>query len=184
MLLGEEEAIKSFWKHYAGNRLPDRSSPYDLLVCERASMRQRNHFCNLRQAAFDDLDKVVIAHAESGVEENGVNFLRKDMANFVQRCARRIGLGQTWVWIENDRLIFKADVLTYSSQIAYLEAVWTDPQERGKGYATECISELNSILLGRTQAICLLVNRRNKAAHSLYRKTGYAPRASYEVVAP
>jgi uncharacterized protein len=183
MLLGEDSRIERFWKHYAGDCAPARTTHYDLLACGRGSMKAGRRFCNLRKAASDDLDLIVMAHARAGFEENGTNLLRADMPGFVQRCALRIERGQTWVLVEDDRLIFKADVLTYSSQVAYLEAVWVDPQERGKGYGFRCMSELSDRLLEGAASICLLVNRQNEAAQALYKKIGYGPLGSYEVIA-
>jgi predicted GNAT family acetyltransferase len=182
ILLGEKEPMHYFWDCYAQGMRAATWSHYDLFVKQKAPGDAVRPARGIRLATFDDLDLVVTAHAHSGVEENGSNLLREDMAGFVQRCARRLEQSQTWVMIENEKLIFKADVLTYTEQVAYLEAVWVDPDYRGCGLGSRCMSELSLALLERTNAICLLVERRNLAARSVYLKTGFVPLCPYEAI--
>jgi uncharacterized protein len=180
-LLGESDKMNAFWDHY-GERRAAAFVPYDLLVKRGGGPEIKGPICALRQATLNDLDAVVMAHARSGIEETGNNALLEDMAGFVNRCARRIEIGQTWILIDGGKLVFKVDVLTCTPDVAYLEAVWVDPDERDKGYGSRCILELNRILLRHTNAICLLADAQNHAARSLYRKTGYAPVSPYKVI--
>ena len=84
--------------------------------------------------------------------------------------------------IENGKLIFKADIVTDSPEVIYLEGVDVHPEERGKGYGLRCISQLNATLLKRAPSIVLLVNEMNKAAQSFYQKAGYKLIGNYDTI--
>jgi predicted GNAT family acetyltransferase len=84
--------------------------------------------------------------------------------------------------IEQGRLIFKADVVADTRDAAYLEGVYVDPAERGKGYGARCLAQVSRKLLERTQAVCLLVGEDNRVAQGLSRRAGYTVTACYETI--
>ena len=47
------------------------------------------------------------------------------------------------MWVEDGTLMFKADVITDTPEVVYLEGVWVDPSERGNGNGLRCMSQLN-----------------------------------------
>src|SRR6266550_1414992 len=98
------------------------------------------------------------------------------------RKARRIEQGRIWVWMQDDRLVFKADVVAETPQVTYLEGVHVHSEERRRGYGLRCLSSLSSILLGRSESICLTVNEKNKHAAKLYEKAGYQFHSHYETI--
>ncbi|PYT08678.1 MAG: hypothetical protein DMF60_04240, partial [Acidobacteria bacterium] len=128
MLLGEQDQVATFWNYYADG--------------------------GLRLATVEDLDLIVPAHARIAFDESGIDPLQVDPERFRQRCARRIELGQSWVLVEAGRLIFKAEVLSDTPEIIYLEGIWVDPQERGRGIGSRCLSRLNRSFLLRSNAVC------------------------------
>lgn len=182
MLLGEQEKVETFWNYYAERGQVSRLSCRELLMEKRWPIAVEEPVAGLRLATMDELDLVVPAHAQSAFDESGVNPLDTDPEGFRKRCARRIERGQTWVLIEEGKLIFKADVITDTPEVVYLEGVWVDPEARGKGYATRCMSQLTQELLKRTKAVCLLVNEKFQAAQRLYRKSGYRFVSYYDTV--
>jgi hypothetical protein len=116
------------------------------------------------------------------LEENGVNPLQRDPAGFRSRIERRINQGRVWIWVEDGRPIFKADVVGETPQMAYLEGIHVNPQERLKGYGTRCLSQLSSILLERSESICLTVNQRKADAAAFYAKAGFDFHSEYETI--
>ncbi len=121
-------------------------------------------------------------HARTAYEESGINPLDVDPDGFRKRCARRIEQGKTWVWIENGKLIFKAEVVTDSPDVIYLEGVDVHPDERGKGYGLRCISQLTDMFLERTRSVVLLVNEKNRDARRFYEKAGYGLIGYYDTI--
>jgi predicted GNAT family acetyltransferase len=114
--------------------------------------------------------------------ESGLNPLEHDAEGFRLRTARRIEQGRVWVWIEGERLIFKVDIMSETSEMIYLEGVYVHPEERGKGYGLRCMSQMARHLLSRTGTLCLLVNEQNKDAQRFFFKAGYKLRSCYDTI--
>ncbi|HET7288242.1 MAG TPA: GNAT family N-acetyltransferase, partial [Pyrinomonadaceae bacterium] len=105
-----------------------------------------------------------------------------DPLGFRERCLRRIEQGRTWVVVENGELIFKADVISKTAEVIYIEGVWLREDCRHKNLGTRFMSGLMRRLLEDTKSICLLVNEMNEWAHGFYRKCGFHFRATYETI--
>ena len=84
--------------------------------------------------------------------------------------------------IENGKLIFKADVISRTREVSYLEGIWICEERRANGSGLRFMSDLMRRLLEETKSICLLVNETNKPAQSFYRKCGFHFRATYETI--
>ncbi len=115
-------------------------------------------------------------------EEGGISPLQSDPSGFRSRTARRVEKERVWVWIQDNRLVFKADVVGETPEVTYLEGVYVHAEERRKGYGMRCLSQLSSMLLTRTKSICLTVNHRNKNAVAFYSKAGYQFNSHYETI--
>ena len=116
------------------------------------------------------------------VAECGVNPAERDPVGFRVRTARRVELGRVWVWTDAGRLVFKADVLAETPGAIYLEGVHVHPEERGRGYGRRCLSQLGRTLLRDSDAVCLVANEREDAAHNVYRKAGYHFVCHYDTI--
>ncbi len=182
MLLGEQEKVETFWHYYADGGQDARLFCREFLLEQRWPVAVEKETTELRLATIDDLDLIVPAHAQSAFDESGVNPLDVDPEGFRQRCARRIEQGRTWVWVDEGKLMFKAEVITDTPDVVYLEGVWVDPAERGKGHGLRCISQMSRGLLMNTNAVCLLVNEKFQAAQRLYRKAGYKLIGYYDTI--
>ncbi len=84
--------------------------------------------------------------------------------------------------VENGTLIFKADVISRTADVSYLEGIWISEDRRANGSGLRFMSDLMRRLLEETKSICLLVNEANKLAQSFYRKCGFHFRATYETI--
>jgi predicted GNAT family acetyltransferase len=182
LIMAEPEKLNLFWSGYAQNVQRPRGVERDLLLQQRWPVGVDQHVTGLRRATMDDIDEVMLVQAEMALAEGGVNPMEKDPMGFRRRCARRIGLGRTWVLWDEQKLIFKVDIMAETPEATYLEGVWVNPQERGKRYGLRCLSQVGRNLLRRTGSICVLVNENNPTAHAFYRRAGFKQRGSYEVV--
>ena len=181
LIRGESNTINNFWKHYA------RPGQEPRLVCTEKLIELRRPLSDyeaidLRPATVTELDKVLSVNASMACDEGSINPLQCDPAGFRQRTARRIEQGRIWVWIHEGRLIFKADVVAETPQVAYLEGVHVHAEERRRGFGLRCLNQLSSILLTRSQSICLTVNELNHKAAALYEKAGYQSHSNYETI--
>lgn len=182
MLLGEREKVEIFWHFYASGGRAIRLYGRELLLRLDSHRQTQGEAPGLRLATPDDLDLIVPAHAQTVLDESGIDPLSTEPESFRRRCARRIEQGTTWVWTENGRLMFKAEVVTDTSAVVYLEGVWTNPEDRGKGYGTRCLSHLGATLLEHAECVCLLVNEKFQAAQAFYRKLGYEFVSHYDTI--
>lgn len=182
MIMGEKERIADFWGHYAAagrqHRLACREWLYELSW----PIEAREPVADLRRATVDELELVMPVQAELAFAESGINPLHVDPHGFRKRCLRRIEQGRTWVVVEDGKLIFKADVISRTSEVNYLEGIWICEARRANGSGLRFMSDLMRRLLEETRSICLLVNETNKPAQSFYRKCGFHFRATYETI--
>jgi uncharacterized protein len=181
LIRGEQETIHTFWKHYASSGQEPRLICRERLFEQKARMTSEG-VDDLRPATLNDLDKVVAVNASMAFHEGGTSPLQNDPGGFRSRTARRIEQGRIWVWIEDDRLMFKADVVAETPQVTYLEGVHVHIEERRKGYGLRGLASLSSMLLDRTDSICLTVNEKNKNAAKLYEKAGFQFHSHYETI--
>jgi predicted GNAT family acetyltransferase len=182
LMLAEEAVLRKFWHHYCSSEDIEFEDKRYALLKQSWPIEVRDPISGLRKARLADLDLVVLAHAQSGIEETGVNGLEQDPLGFPKRCARRIEKGHTWVWIENGKLIFKVEVLTDTPELIYLESIWIAPEERNKGYGLRCLAQLGREFLKRSSAICLLVQEQNIAARLIYEQAGYKNIGRYQAI--
>ena len=182
MLMGEQEMIERFWKFYAPNGQPKRRLCREVLFELTKQSAQSDEIANLRLAQVSDLSLVVPVHATMAFEESGVNPLEVDPDGFRERCRRRIEKGRTWVLVAQDQLIFKADIISDTSEVVYLEGVYVDPEQRGKGLGSKCLMQLTQTLLNRSTSVSVLVNQERRPAQEFYKKLGFVSRGLYDTI--
>lgn len=182
MIMGEKERVAEFWSHYAEAGRRQRLACREWLFELSWPVEAREPLQGLRPATLAELELVAPVHAELAFAESGVNPLSIDPQGFVRRCRRRIEQGRTWVVVENDSLLFKADVISKTPEVIYLEGIWLRADSRGKNLGTRLMAELMRRLLENSKSVCLLVNERNEWAQGFYRKCGFHLRATYETI--
>jgi GNAT superfamily N-acetyltransferase len=181
MILGEQQKLESFWRHFADEQQTPRRFCRELLY-ELYWPPAQEPLPGLRLATADDLEIVLPVNACMVMAESGVNPMESDPAGFRRRWERRIDQKRVWVWIEQGRLIFNADVMLDTPDCIYLEGIYVDPQERSKGYGLRGLSQLSRYLLARTKSLCLLVNEENVRARNFFEKAGYRQAACYDTI--
>jgi GNAT superfamily N-acetyltransferase len=184
LIRGERKTVSSFWKHYAGAGQEPRLISRELLLEQREPLPLDEPIEELRPATLTILDQVLKVNAAMAFQEAGVSPLHRDPGGFRQRTARRIEQGRVWAWVQEERLMFKADVVGETPQAIYLEGVYVHPEERLKGYGLRGLTQLGSSLLARSKSICLTVNQQNRKALAFYAKAGYQFHSHYETIYP
>ena len=182
-LVGEQSQVKEFLRYYHSSERPvPRFGRRELMFEQKSKQQLEESVPGLRLATPKELELVVEVHAQMALEENGVNPLDLDHNGFRLRCARRIHQDRVWTIVEDDRLVFKADVITDLPGVTYLEGVYVSPERRGNGFGTRCVRQLTNILLNRSKSVCVLVREQNSAAQNCYKNAGYAMREYYETL--
>ena len=182
MIMGEVEQVDGFWNHYAKAGQTLRQASREWLFELRWPIEALPLVPGLQLATLSELDLIVPLQAELAFAESGVNPLQRDPEGFRQRCARRIEQQRTWVWVEAGKIVFKADVVSDTPSVIYLEGVWTSPDRRSQGYGLRCLSQLGRTFLCRAKSVCVLVNEKNELAQKFYQRAGYKLRAVYDTI--
>jgi len=182
MIMGEKERVADFWTHYSEAGRRQRLACREWLFELTWPLEARQPVLELRQATQSELESVMPIQAQLAFAESGINPMEVDEEGFRQRCLRRIEQGRTWVVIEDGQLVFKADVISKTPDVIYLEGIWLREDHRNKNVGIRFMSELMRRLLEDTRSICLLVNENNSLAQGFYRKCGFHFRATYETI--
>jgi len=182
LIRGEEQSVDTFWKYYADAGREPRQICKELLFELTEVQNPGENVPDLRPATADDLEKVVAVNSSMAFEEGGTSPLQRDPSGFRNRTARRIAKQRVWVWIQDNRLVFKADVVSETPEVTYLEGVHVHREERGKGYGSGCLRKLCAHLLTRSRSLCLAVNHQNKRAVDFYSKAGFEFKSDYETI--
>lgn len=181
LIRGEQETIRNFWKHYVNTLKEPRLISREMLF-ELREPTAAEGIDELRPATLKDLDKVMAVNASMALQEGGTSPLQNDPGGFRSRTARRIEQGRIWVWMQEERLMFKADLVAETPEVTYLEGVHVHAEERRRGYGLRCLTSLARTLLARTESICLTVNEKNQQAARLYEKAGFKFHSHYETI--
>lgn len=182
LIRGEREMMNRFWNYYANaGQEPRRVAP-ELLFEQRDMLPEAEPIEDLKLATLSDLDQVMKINAAMAFQEGGTSPLNRDPTGFRQRTAKRIERNRVWVWTRDEKLIFKADVIAETPEVAYLEGVHVDAEQRMKGYGLRCMTQLARQLLSRSKSICLTINQQNKKAQAFYAKAGYQFHSNYETI--
>ncbi len=182
LILGESVQISGLWQLYAGAGRRARRICREALLEQRYSTEEHEVVHGLRCATLADLAHVMPVQAQMAFTESTVNPMDVDPLGFRLRCARRIEQDRVWVWIEDGRLRFKADIMADTHGVIYLEGIYVAPEDRGKGYGLRCLSQVSRNLLLRAQSVCLLVNEHNQPALNFYRRAGFKLRNHFDMI--
>ncbi len=173
LVMSSGNAAEAFWNHLSGGMNAPR------LKCTEALFEisfpfavQRSEF-KIENAEMGHLMQVAEAQAEVAFIECGVDPMLRDREGFLKRVARRIEQKRVFVVMDGEKLVFKADIIAETDDVAYLEGVYVAPEYRGKGIGSKCLSSLSLELLNRVGHICLLSNVEFEGAHKSFQKAGF-----------
>ncbi len=182
LVRGERWKVQLFWSIYSGGRLVPRLVTGELLLEQRTAPENCEAVPTLRLATADDLQQVMNVNASMAFQDGGVNPFDRDPEGFHERTSRRVDMGRIWVLLKEGQLVFKVDVISETPQVTYLEGVYVDPTQRGKGYGLRCLAQLARILLPRAGSLCLTVNEASHGPRSFYEKAGYKACSQYDTI--
>ena len=182
LIMGEQQRINEFWAYYSESGQPTRLACRQLLFELQWPIEVHEQVPGLRLATVDDLQLVMPVQAQMAFVESGIDPLDKDPEGFRQRCSRRVQQGRAWVLTDDAKLVFKAEVVSDTPKVTYLEGIWVNPDQRGKGTGRDCMFQLAQTLLAHAKSLCLLVNDQNAEAQLFYQRAGYKLRSAYDTI--
>jgi RimJ/RimL family protein N-acetyltransferase len=171
MIIGEERAVSELWDAVRGGLQPpreDRPGQPVYAIDEPPPPGQSG----VRAATPHDLDRLVPACAAAHRLELGIDPLARDGDSFRWRTSAQIDEGRSWLWLEDDVVLFKAEASAWTPAAVQIQQVWTDPEARGRGYAARGLRDLCRLLLETTPTVTLFVRTDNAPAIALYERIG------------
>jgi uncharacterized protein len=178
MVIGEERAVGELWSELRVRaRRPREDRPGQPVYALDEAPEPGGS--GLRPARLDDLDVLVPASAAAHEEELGVDPLARDPDGFRWRTRAQIEAGRSWLWREEDTILFKAEASAWTPSAVQLQQVWVDPPARGRGHGAQALRDLCRLLLEGTPRVCLFVRPENLAAVRLYESVGMRHVLSY-----
>ena len=103
---------------------------------------------------------------------------RDDADGFRWRTRAQIDEGRSWLWLEDDVILFKAEASAWTPSAVQIQQVWVDPEARGRGYASRGLRDLCRLLLETTPAVTLFVRTDNAARDRAVRVDRHAATCS------
>ncbi len=173
IIMSDSTMTEKFWQFYAEANQKPRLSCMELLFELSFPFPVQHCDWNVRLANASEIEQIAEAHAEVAFIESGVNPLEKDREGYLKRTMKRIEKGRTFVVFENDKLVFKADIVAETEDVAYLEGIYVAEEYRGRGVASQCLAAMSLELMTRVENICLLSNEEFKSAHRSFAKAGF-----------
>lgn len=178
MIIGEERAVDELWVElapYVSRPRDDRPGQPVYAIFDPPDPG----YSGLRLATDDDFDVLLPACAAAHQEEIGIDPMARDAEGFRWRTRSQIEEGRSWVWLEGDTILFKAEASAWTPRAVQVQQVWVDPPVRNKGYAQRGMRDLCRLLLERVPAVCLFVRPENAPAIRVYQRIGMQRAGSY-----
>ncbi|HUR98133.1 MAG TPA: GNAT family N-acetyltransferase [Pyrinomonadaceae bacterium] len=173
LIMSDGDAAESFWGYFSGGTCEPRLRCVEELFELNFPFLVKKCKWEVRYAKPDELEQIAEAQAEVALLESGVDPMARDREGFLRRVARRIEQNRIFVVVQDGKLVFKADVVALTDDVAYLEGVHVHPEHRGDGVGSSCLAEVGLRLLNQVQNVCLLSNVEFKHAHGSFLKAGF-----------
>ena len=181
MIIGETGAVSALWDAVRA-RLPepreDRRGQPVYTIAEPPEPGETG----LRAATSADVDRLVPACAAAHELELGVDPVARDSDAFRWRTEAQIDERRSWLWLEDDVVLFKAEASAWTPAAVQIQQVWVDPEVRGRGFGARGMRDLCRLLLETTPTVTLFVRSQNAPAIALYESIGMKKALEYRTV--
>jgi uncharacterized protein len=178
MIIGDELAVGELWEQLADRMPPPRDDrpgqPVYAISHPPAPGDTR-----LRAARASDFELLLPACAAAHEEEIGVDPLARDPDGFRWRTRAQIEEGRSWLWVEGETILFKAEASAWTPSAVQVQQVWVDPPVRNRHYAQRGMRDLCRLVLERVPTVCLFVRPENTAAIRVYEAIGMQRHGAY-----
>jgi uncharacterized protein len=171
MIIGDERAVTELWEVARAEMSPprdDRPGQPVFAISEPPDAGDSG----LRAATPSDFDLLIPACAATHEGEIGVNPLRTDAEGFRRRTRQQIEDGRSWLWLEDRKILFKAEASAWTPYAVQLQQVWVDPEVRNRGYGQRGLRDLTRLLLDQVPRVCLFVRADNPVGIHVYERIG------------
>ncbi len=183
MIVGPRAEIAKYWELTRGHHEPARliRDRQYVMAIDRAALRPYEHTVVTRRARIDEWTAVADNSAAMIAIELEYDPMRSS-PEFTSNVRAMIDRGLWWVGESLGRLCFFCNIGPWSPQTAQLQGIWTPPELRGKGLATEALGAICDRLLELSPSLCLYVNDFNTKAIALYERVGFTTVSEFQTI--
>jgi hypothetical protein len=187
-------SVEPFWRAYSSPegtgiraRLNRDQSMYvlesDTWTPKESAAADTDFPDGLRYATSDDMEDVYQASARMHHEETLEDPIQTKPREFRRHVRHRINSNRSFVWYEDDELIFKADISARGRFGVQISGVFTEPSRRGQGIATLGMHHICAHLFDRdVPRIVLYFNDDNAPARRVYERVGFSYYTDYQTI--
>jgi predicted GNAT family acetyltransferase len=179
VIYGPRLQVETFWQYLAQHGFETRvARTHHWFTCHGARVVPER--LQLQLASPAELDQVAITQAEMVIEECGTDPRQKDPQGFHRRVTERIIRERTWVRMKDHQIIFKAELVSETPEVIYLEGIWTHPEYRDGDLTKDCVAELVYRLFLQRQFLSLVAETSDPTEISVYEHAGFVYREDYQ----
>ena len=181
---GPAEAVGPLWEHLAPHWSVPRETrwrqPHLQIAVEPAVAPDPL----VRRTEQADLDVLYPACVAMYTEEVGVSPELGGGADLYRaRVAQLVAKGWSFARIENDRVVFKAEVAAASPYACQVQGVYVDPARRGEGLAAAGMAAVVHLALESiAPVVSLYVNEHNLPARRAYARAGFEQTGTFSTI--
>ncbi|WP_122261528.1 GNAT family N-acetyltransferase [Ornithinimicrobium cerasi] len=185
-LFGPADQVLELWDRLGRQWGPAREVRANQLVMtmsERPSVLGIPVDPAVRPARPDELDLVTPAASAMFTEEIGYPPFRGSGTAYRQGVDGLIRRGHCLVRVEDDEVVFKADLGSVALGVAQVQGVWVHPRWRGQGVAVPAMAAVVEHALAHVApVVTLYVNDFNAPAVATYRRVGFVQTGTFATV--
>ncbi|WP_374999601.1 GNAT family N-acetyltransferase [Aeromicrobium sp. CTD01-1L150] len=179
-VVGPREQVDPLWRLLAPHWGPARSPRPVQPFLELNGPTATSPDLRLRRVMIDEFELLYPACVAMFREEVGVDPEAGGALNYRARVSQLIASGWSFAIIEDDRVLFKAEVGAATAQACQIQGVWVHPDLRGTGLSAGALAAMvDQVRLLIAPIVTLYVNERNVPARALYERVGFTQTATF-----
>ena len=167
--VGQVEAFAAEWgrRTHRAPRVAMRQRVYKLTTVDPVPATSGA----LRVATMEDVD--LVADWVAAFEQEALTMIVPQSPRAV--AVRRVAAGEVYLWCDPEPRTMAGSARPTKRAIA-VNAVYTPPEWRRRGYATACVAGLSTLLLAQGYEFCVLyTDLANPTSNAIYSRIGYRP---------
>lgn len=182
-IVGLQDAVLGLWKllepAWGPARSPRLDQPFMTLDHDSGITPDPR----VRRVVMDEFDTIYPACVAMFTEEVGLDPEAHSPMGYRARVAQLISQGWSFAIIEDDTVLFKAEIGAATRHGCQIQGVYVDPSLRGQGVAVSAMAAVvQQARSSISPDITLYVNHHNMAARRTYERVGFRQTATFATI--
>lgn len=182
-IVGPQDAVLGLWKHlepsWGPARSPRPNQPF--MTIDHDSELEPDP--RVRRVVMDEFDTLYPACVAMFTEEVGLDPECNSRTGYRARVAQLISQGWSFAIIEDDKVLFKAEVGAATARGCQIQGVFVDPALRGHGIAVGAMAAVvRQVRSTISPDVTLYVNDHNVPARRTYERVGFRQTATFATI--